>query len=115
MNDRNGPDRRWVAAACGVLVVVSLFLLMRYWGVPPQIGADEEVNKTVDALFTAMTSRDLARLDDCDRRLKSYHTAGRLPARPAQALAAMIQQARDGQWEPAAKRLYEFIYGQRGI
>jgi hypothetical protein len=115
VNDRNGPDRRWVAAVCGVLLVVSVVLLMRHWGSPPQIGADGDVMKTVDALFTAMTTRDLARLDDCDRRLKSYHTAGRLPARPAQALAAMIQQARDGQWEPAAKRLYEFIYGQWGI
>ena len=111
--DRRRMDPRWIAVACGGLVVVVV-LLMRNLNAPPQIGADEEVAKTVDALFTAITTKDKGRLDDCEQRLNSHQKEGRLPAKPARSLAAMIRQARDGQWEPAAKRLYTFILGQRG-
>jgi hypothetical protein len=107
-------DRRWIAAICGILVILAVTVLVRRWSIPPQIGSDEEVVKTVDALFTAITTRDLSRLEDCDQRLKSLHQSGRLPAKSAKALEGMIQQARGGQWEPAARRLYSFIYGQRG-
>ena len=112
--NRQVTDRRWAVVLCGIVAVAALTWFARHWSAPPQIGTDEEVVKTVDALFTALTTRDLARLDDCDQRLKSYHADGRLPAKPARSLAGMIQQARDGQWEPAARRLYAFIYGQRG-
>lgn len=113
MTNPNGLDRRWIVAL-GLLAVVAGILLYRNFSGPPQIGSDEEVNKTVDALFTAMTTKDKQRLDDCEQRLKSYEESGRLPAKPARQLYSMIKQARDGQWEPAARRLYPFIYGQRG-
>lgn len=112
--DHHGRDRR-LLVVLGILAVVAAFLLVRNLNRPPQIGTDEEVVKTVDALFTAMTTRDMARLDDCDRRLKSCQEGGRLPAKAGRSLQSMIQQARGGQWEPAARRLYDFIYGQRGV
>jgi hypothetical protein len=36
-----------------------------------------------------------------------------LPAEAADYLDAVIEQARSGQWEAAAKRLYDFMYRQR--
>lgn len=82
------------------------------WMPPPQIGTDRDVFNTVDALFTALTSRDESRLDDCESRLITAADEGRLPTRPARFLDGVIQQARDGKWEPAARRLYDFMYGQ---
>jgi len=53
-------------------------------------------------------------MEDCDRRLKTYREEGRISAAAAGSLDDIIQQARGGQWEPAAKRLYDFMRGQRG-
>jgi hypothetical protein len=108
------PDRR-LLAAFGVLAVLVVACLVWRWSPPPQIGTDEAVVKTVDALFTAMTTKDPKRLDDCDQRLKSYQADGRLPARAASRLQGFIQQAREGKWDPAARGLYAVIYGQRGL
>jgi hypothetical protein len=78
------------------------------------LDVDERVFKTVDALFTAIRSRDLSRMEDSDRRLKTYREEGRISDAAAGYLDDIIQQARGGQWEPAAKRLYAFMRGQRG-
>jgi hypothetical protein len=80
---------------------------------PPQMGADEEVFRTVDALFTAVTSRDERRLGECEQRLHTYRDAGRLPAGAADYLDEVIARARSGRWESAAGRLYEFMKDQR--
>jgi hypothetical protein len=92
--------------------VAVLFLVQAYKS-PPQIGTDDEVFATVDALFTALTSRDESRLDDCEERLLELREANQLPASAADHLDSVLQQARSGQWEPAAKRLYDFMYSQR--
>jgi hypothetical protein len=111
--DIGSLDRKWVSALSGLLII-ALVVLFQSFSRPPQIGTDDEVRKTVDALFTAVTTKDLQRLDDCDNRLKACRTDGRLPGKAARQLNTIIQQARGGHWDPAAKRLYDFIYGQRG-
>jgi hypothetical protein len=52
-------------------------------------------------------------LDDCEERLLALRESDQLPEKAADHLDAVIQQARSGQWEAAAKRLYDFMYRQR--
>ncbi len=112
-NSNAGPSRRLVTILCGLTAIVAVVVLLQSLKSPPQIGTDEEVFATVDALFTALTSRDDSRLDDCEERLLAFREADQLPAKAAEYLDAVIQQARSGQWEAAAKRLYDFMYRQR--
>lgn len=107
-------DRNRVAlialAAVAVILAVVLFLNL---GSPPQMGPDEGVFRTVDALFTALTGRNEKQLAQCEQRLKGYQEAGKLPAKAAKSLDGIIQTARAGRWQPAAERLYDFMKGQR--
>jgi len=112
-SDNSGKSRLFVAL-CGVSAIAVLAFYFWNMRTPPQLGTDEEVFNTVDALFTALTSRDHDRLDDCERRLLAYRESGKLAAHPARLLDEVIQQARAENWEAAAKRLYVFMYGQRG-
>jgi hypothetical protein len=105
--------RRLVQIVCGLAAAVIAIFLVQTFKAPPQIGTDDEAFATVDALFTALTSRDEARLNDCEERLLELREANQLPPKAADQLDSMLQQARSGQWEPAAKRLYEFMYRQR--
>jgi hypothetical protein len=77
------------------------------------MGSDEEVFKTVDALFTAVTARDEKLLGQCEQRLHALANAGKLPADASSYLDAVIRKARGGGWESAAKKLYSFIRAQR--
>jgi hypothetical protein len=89
-----------------------VFLVMQFQG-PPQIGAEEEAFKAVDALFTAVTSKDEKRLGECEARLHGLRDAAKLAERPCGFLDGVIAEARGGGWEGAAERLYEFMLGQR--
>ena len=106
--------RKWAVMAAGILAVVGIAWVIWSRLPPPQLEADEQVFNTVDALFTAMTSRDSARLESCEERLKSYHEEGMMSDEVAATLDTIIEQARGGKWEPAAKDLYGFMLGQRG-
>ena len=80
-----------------------------------QIGTDDEVFKTVDALFTAITSKNSQRLDECEQRLKTARDEGKLSSRAAANLEAIIVAARAGGWDGSARRLYHFMLAQRRI
>jgi hypothetical protein len=82
-------------------------------GRPPQMGADEEAFKAVDALFTAVTARDEKLLEKCERRLEACREARKIPAGASAYLGGVVRTARAGGWESAARRLYEFMTAQR--
>lgn len=106
--------RRWLVRAAGVIaLVVIAFQVWARWPTP-QMPTDEQVFTTVDALFTAVTAHDATRLSECDERLKSYHADGRISDAVAARLSGVVQQAHAGEWEPAARTLYDFILAQRG-
>jgi hypothetical protein len=111
--NKNSTTRRAVLAAG----VVGLAALLGAWFVgcdpPPQMGADEELFKTVDALFTAVTARDEKLLGECGDRLRALQGAGKLPGDAADYLDGVIKKARAGRWESAAKTLYDFMKAQR--
>jgi hypothetical protein len=96
-------------AGSAVVLAAALF----GWGRPPQMGADDEVFTSVDALFTAVTARDENRLGQCEQRLHALQDAGKLPATAAGHLDGIITTARAGRWRPAAERLYDFMAAQR--
>jgi hypothetical protein len=109
------PTRRSTAlAAIGLagLAAGSWFLWFRS---QPQIGADREVILAVDALFTAVTARDARLLQCCSQRLQTLREAGKLPAGAADYLDGIARQAREGRWESAAERLYDFMQRQRPV
>ena len=107
-------SRRWRLIVRSSLAAAACILVLSFWRfTPPQMGNDEEVFRTVDALFTAVTSRSPKLLDECDERLMRFREEGKMPEASANYVNGVIRQARSGKWEPAAKRLYEFMYGQR--
>jgi hypothetical protein len=112
-SDSDGIRKIAVGAAGGLATIV---LAAAIWTrlPPPQMETDEQVFKTVDALFTALNAKDRARLEECERRLKAYHDEGKTSDAVASRLDSIVKQAEDGQWKPAAKKLYAFILGQRG-
>ena len=114
MASSSEASRKWIVVTAFVLSAIVFASVLWFRSPPPQLDVDERVFKTVDALFTAIRSRDLSRMEDCDRRLKTYREEGRISDAAAGSLDDIIQQARGGQWEPAAKRLYDFMRGQRG-
>jgi hypothetical protein len=97
-----------LSALCVVLVTLSAGCSR-----PPQMGADEEAFGAVDALFTAVTARDVKLLEQCEQRLRVLREEGKLPAEAAEYLAEVGATAREGRWESAAKTLYGFMKAQR--
>lgn len=96
----------------GALIFIIGFTI-EYAFRKPQIGSSDEAFKTVDALFTAMTTKDQQRLDDCQQRLEQFREAGELNPGAAAHLDKLIQRAQSGDWDKSARELYDFMLAQR--
>ena len=90
--------------------LVGLILLLGCGG-PPAVDSEAAMT-TVDALYTALTSKRTDLLDQTETELKEFHSRQRLSDAAMNALESMISQARQGQWQPAAERLDSFIRRQ---
>ncbi len=101
-----------IASALAVVLLGGAALVLG-WGRVPQMGADDEVFHSVDALFTAVTARDARLLNQCERRLHAHRDAGKLPAEASRYLDGVVDRARNGRWESAAQDLYDFMTKQR--
>ena len=97
----------------GLVLTAALAALFVYLNRQPQMGGDEDVFRTVDALYTAVRMRDEARLAQCEKLLHSYREAGKLPKGSADYLDGIIAKAKSGKWEAATERLYDFMLAQR--
>src|SRR5260370_36320783 len=111
MGDTKSPTtRRTAFAAAGLAGAAVLLVGWFVWrSRPPQMGADEEVFQAVDALFTAVTARDVRLLGECEQRLHALKEAGKLPGEASDYLDGIMNKARDGRWESAAETLYDFM------
>jgi hypothetical protein len=98
-----------------VQAAAALFLTVITSGCfgPPQMGPDREAFKAIDALYTAVSLHEPAHLERCSGRLSELREAGKLPASAHDALAAIIAEAKGGQWEQSQARLRAFMLGQR--
>jgi hypothetical protein len=102
------------AAIGAVGAGLLLFGIWYGWlGRPPQVGADKESIKVVDALYTAVTSRNPKRLAQCEEQLHTLRDAGKLPRRTADYLDGLINTARGGNWQGASHKLVDFMRAQR--
>jgi len=108
-----GTRHRLLLLALGLLAVGAVVVLVINLTRPPQMGADEKVFNTVDALFTAVTARDQKLLGQCEQRLNALRDTGKLPEDASDYLKGIIARARDGHWQSAAERLYGFMQAQR--
>jgi hypothetical protein len=103
-----------IAVVVGAVIALgAVACVAAFWGRPPQMGADEEVFTTVDALFTAVTARDERLVTQCEARLRAARDEGKLPPDAAAHLDGVIARARAGRWESAADRLYDFMKAQK--
>ena len=109
----SSKTRRIVLAGGGAGFAVVLIGLFVWWNRPPQMGADDEAFKSVDALFTAVTARDEKLLGRCEQQLHACRDVGKLPEAAATHLDGVIRQAKAGRWDSAAERLYDFMRAQR--
>ena len=101
----------WVLG--GLAAIAVLLVALHYFTQPPQMGVDDDVFKTVDALYTAVRMKDEVKLGQCEKRLHSHRDAGKLPESPAAFLDGIIAKARAGKWDSATERLYDFMLAQR--
>ncbi len=111
MTDETTVRRAVIAGAITGLVLLLCWFV--WWRKPPQIGAEKEAVKVVDALFTAFTSRNTTRVVQCEEQLHALRDGGKLPRPAAAYLDALIRDARAGNWRPAAKQLFAFMKAQR--
>lgn len=101
----------WIGSAGGL--AVAAVVLVWWWSRPPQMGNDSELMETVDALFTAVSSRDQKRLAQCEKRLAMHKNEGNVTPEAARWLETEISRARSGEWKAASERLYAFMLAQR--
>ena len=114
MANQQRSTTKWVGgAAGGVGLMLLLWFAYFVWTKPPQMGADEEVFRTVDALYTAVTARNEKLLAQCEKKLQAHKDAGKLPGSASDYLDSVTATARAGRWQPAAERLYDFMKSQR--
>ncbi|MFN0054691.1 MAG: hypothetical protein ACKV0T_21165, partial [Planctomycetales bacterium] len=73
-----------------------------------QLGEHEEAFGAVDALYTAVTTRRTDLLDQTEEQLVGLREEGKLSVAAWDELKPIIDQARSGDWRPAAERLYAF-------
>ena len=79
----------------------------------PDMGVDKDTFKAVDALYTAVSLRDLRLVERCESRLKELHTEGKLPSKAAATLDVIIAQGKKGEWESSQSKLASFMEGQK--
>lgn len=102
--------------AMTIFTIAAVSAIAWYWyrgESPPQLGTDQEVFAAVDALFTAINARDATLLDHCQKRLENLSRDGKINAAATACLDEIVVNARSGAWEASARRLYDFMRGQR--
>jgi hypothetical protein len=110
MADEKNVRRAAVAAGAGLLLVGIWYF---WWDRPPQVGGDKESLQVVEALYTAVGSRNTTRLAQCQEQLHTLRDEGKLPRRAADYLDGLISSARGGNWKGATHKLFAFMRAQR--
>ncbi len=89
-------------------VLVAVVLIIRNWP-GPVLPDDPDVLKSVDALFTAVTSANASRLAHCTKRLEELHAQSRVSPKTWECLDSVMHQASEGNWQGASRRLYKLM------
>ncbi len=114
-NSSNAFQNQSARCVMGIALLVALLVgyqAWRYFSKPPELKATAEATKTLDAMFTALSVRDRARLAACMDRVEQYSSSGELGHKATAHLRYCAKLADDGAWEEAAKHLYWMVYEQ---
>ena len=109
---RNHTRRNYLLALGFAVVLLGLFQAWRWYATPPLLQASPDATKTLDALFTALTARDTAKLATCMKRIEVHFAEGKLSKKATNELRICHELAKAESWDEAAKRLYWIIYEQ---
>ncbi|MFO1023407.1 MAG: hypothetical protein U0903_22350 [Planctomycetales bacterium] len=96
-----------------LFVVLSAVALLWTGCGPPQVLNSDESLKSLDALWTAVTSQKRDLLTTAAKDLKKIHDDKKMSDAGWSRIDAIIKQAESGDWQGAAKKLQTFIKGQR--
>ena len=108
----NSSSRNYLFAFAFAVVLFGGYQAWRWYATPPQLEASPEARKTLDALFTALTARDKAKLATCLERIEVHFAEGKLSQKATNEVRFCHKLANAGSWEQAAKRLYWIIFEQ---
>ncbi|HEX3726668.1 MAG TPA: hypothetical protein VHV08_10515, partial [Pirellulales bacterium] len=97
---------------CPQAVALAVCLIAAGCGRPPQLG-DEQCLKVADALWTAVTAKNVALLDRTGNQIDSLHAERKLSDDGRDALAEIVATARDGEWLKAQATLKSLLRAQR--
>lgn len=104
----------WMTIVAGTVVVLFAAWFAFWPKATPQLNQDPEVLSALDAVFTAINSRNSKELERLDKILVSHHEEGRINLDAHQRVQAISSVAKNGEWELAAEQLYSFIERQQG-
>ena len=109
---RKSSSRNYLWGIAFAAVLLVGYQAWGYYSTPPTLQATEDARRTLDALFTALTARDQAKLATCMTRIEVHLSESKLSQKATRELRYCEQLAKAGSWEQAAKRLYWIIYEQ---
>lgn len=110
-NRNDGLHRRYLWCVAIAIAVVFAWGWIS-WNAVPAFKANGDALKTIDALFTAINSRDAKRVASCRESLSKHASSGQLNPAAMAELSNCCEQASSGAWENAARRLYRMIEKQ---
>ncbi len=98
----------------GSIIAIAVIVAWGWmsWNAVPNFKANGDALKTIDALFTAINSRDVNRVASCRASLVKHTSSGQLNPAAMIELSNCCDQASSGGWENAARRLYRMIEKQ---
>ena len=109
---QNKSGRNLLITLAFVVVLFGGYQAWRWYSTPPALLASPEAKKTLDGLFTALTSRDEIKLATCMKRIEVQFAEGKLSEKAVNEARSCCKMAQADSWEKAAKRLYWLIFEQ---
>ena len=101
--------KTFAAVGCCALMLLSLGC-----SDTPQLGSEECLG-TADALWTAVTAKNLQLLEQSAAQIEKLHSTAELSDAAFERLIGVIATARTGDWSGARAALKEFVRGQRPV
>ena len=114
-NSQLPRDHKFVRYLSWTILMIFVFVTFTWlWSGVPQLKYDDQVFRSLDAMFTAVTARSNSKLNDCGHRLETLHDEGRIPEAAWNRISKCRELAHRGEWDTAARSLYQLIESQRG-
>ena len=98
----------WILVSCSPMIAIGCSRV-------PQVLQDEAAFGELDALYTAVTTKRTDLLKDCQQRITRLHDEKRMSDAGYEEIQAITSLAEEGEWSPAAERLYTFMRAQRKV